>query len=150
MNFKHYAFLIFIVVMTKSCTGQQPLDAVAFLEGTWKMENKETYEQWQIEDAGYLAGSSFKMKDGNKKVLETLKIRAIEGQLIYEATVPNQNQGKTIAFTHNSNVKDCLSFENLEHDFPKKIQYKKLDESTILVQVLGEGDKGFSYRLIKN
>jgi hypothetical protein len=39
-----------------------------------------------------------------------------------------------------------LSFENLAHDFPKKIQYKSLNENEIQVTVTGDEGSGFSFK----
>lgn len=61
----------------------------------------------------------------------------------------NQNNAQPIAFVLNNEVKNKISFENLTHDLPKKIQYTKLDETTLFVEVLGENDKGFSYKMMK-
>ena len=125
------------------------LEQVQFLAGTWKAENKENYEVWKKNDDGTLEGQGYKMKAGEKVVSEYLSIKLMEGKLTYLARVPNQNNGQTVPFVLNDAVKDQLSFENLGHDFPKKIQYKTLDAKTILVSVLGEGDKGFKFRIIK-
>jgi len=90
------------------------------------------------------------MINGNqKKISETLLIKIIGNQIVYEATVPNQNDGKAVQFILNNEIKSYLSFENLDHDFPKKIQYKKITEDEIIVSVLGENGKGFTYTQLK-
>ena len=113
------------------------------------MENKENYETWKIKNENELEGSSYKMKADKKIVSEFLSIKKIEGKVIYTAQVVNQNDGKPIEFVLNKEVKNKISFENLTHDFPKKIQYTKLDETTLFVEVLGENDQGFSYKMMK-
>ncbi|RFS17875.1 DUF6265 family protein [Emticicia sp. C21] len=125
------------------------LTQVQFLEGTWKTENKETYEVWKKNDDGTLNGNSYKIKAGEKVVSEYLSIKMINGNLTYQARVPHQNNGQTIPFVLNRAVEDQLSFENLSHDFPKKIQYKPIDAQSILISVLGDGDKGFKYKIVK-
>ncbi|MEP0262420.1 DUF6265 family protein [Dokdonia sp.] len=142
-----FASLCFVILMT-SCQGQSALEDLSFLSGTWKIENKETFEVWNLEDDQFI-GHSYKMNNGNKIITETLQIAIIDTNVVYKATVPNQNSGETIPFVLNPLVTDKLSFENLHHDFPKKIQYQQVTDSKILVQVLGEDDKGFSYHIIK-
>jgi len=78
-----------------------------------------------------------------------LSIKKIGNRIIYEATVPNQNDGETIQFTLNTEIKLYFSFENDKHDFPKKIQYKKISDNEIEVAVLGDNGKGFSYTQFK-
>ncbi|MFD0878250.1 MULTISPECIES: DUF6265 family protein [Pseudomonadati] len=132
-----------------SYTLKDGLDQASFLEGTWKIEGKETYEVWKKNADGTMEGYSYKMKAGEKVITEHLTLKMIDGKLTYQARVPNQNNGETITFVLNTNVKDLLSFENLSHDFPKKIQYKALDAQTIAVSILGNGDKGFRYKIVK-
>lgn len=146
MKLKQIIVVIGIVLVT-SCSVQK-LKELSFLEGTWQIENKSTYEEWIFENNNFV-GVSYKLKDQNKRITETLLIKESNGQIIYEATVTNQNNGSTIPFVLNTTIKDKLSFENLEHDFPKKIQYKKLTENEILVSVLGTNDKGFEYKIIR-
>jgi len=118
------------------------------LQGTWKIENKESFEVWSIENDS-LSGYSYNFKEGQKIITETLSIKKVNGQYIYEATVPNQNKGNTIPFLLKSSNASLLSFENAEHDFPQKIQYQFISDSEIEVSVLGEKDKGFSFKLIR-
>ena len=140
----------FITLLTLfSFTQKCDLNEFRLLEGTWKMENKENYETWKIKNENELEGSSYKMKADKKIVSEFLSIKKTEGKVIYTAQVVNQNDGKPIEFVLNKEVKNKISFENLTHDFPKKIQYTKLDETTLFVEVLGENDKGFSYKMMK-
>ncbi|MCY1545510.1 hypothetical protein D9M68_814570 [compost metagenome] len=78
-----------------------------------------------------------------------MKIKSAGDQIIYSATALGQNEGKPIDFILNKDVKNKFSFENLAHDFPKKIQYTIINKTTLFVEVLGEGDKGFSYKMMK-
>ena len=80
---------------------------------------------------------------------ETLSIKITGHHIVYEATVPDQNEGKSISFTLNDSIKEYLSFENIGHDFPKKIQYRRITKDEIEVSVLGEEGRGFSYRQLK-
>lgn len=113
------------------------------------MEGKEQYENWELSNNKELIGYSYKFKDGQKIITETLAIKILENTVIFEATVPDQNEGKTIPFILNNEIKDYLSFENMDHDFPKKIQYKRINENVIEVTVAGDEGEGFSYRQVK-
>jgi hypothetical protein len=129
--------------------GQSKLQDVSFLIGTWKVENKESYESWEMAKNNNMNGFSYKIKGGEKVVSENLNIKVVNNQIVYEAAVLNQNDGKTIPFRLNMDNKVWFSFENETHDFPKKIQYKILSKDTLQVQVLGDNEEGFSYKLIK-
>jgi hypothetical protein len=138
--------LILIPILTLtifiSCIAQH---SVGVLEGVWKIEGKERYEAWEKAENGDLIGESYKLREGSKMVSETLLIKMIEDITVYEATVPDQNDGRSIQFTLNPVVKDALSFENPEHDFPSKIIYQIVDRNRLFVQVQTADGKGFSF-----
>lgn len=148
-TFLNYFVLLAFVLSVNKSFAQLTFKKLDVLKGTWQLEGKQVFETWEQDHNNKLKGSSYKIKDGNKYVTETLLIEQQNTTIVYVATVHNQNEGKGISFILNSNEKDIFSFENLEHDFPKKIQYKIIADNKIFVQVLGENDQGFSYYLIK-
>lgn len=121
-----------------------------FLEGTWKMENQEIYEHWEIGDDGTMKGHSYRLNNGEKVVTENLEIHLAGDNVIYTATVLIQNEGKGIDFTL-TQTEDSLtySFENPEHDFPKVSMYQKRSDTEIYVQVSDGGERGFAYVMRK-
>ncbi len=128
---------------------EQSLKNLHFLEGKWKIENKENYESWKINADCSLAGKAFKLRAEKEIITENLLIKVVDKKVTYQAQVVDQNEGQTIEFVLNQISKDKVSFENPTHDFPKKIQYTRLNESTLFVEVLGENDQGFSYKMTK-
>ena len=119
-----------------------------FLQGTWKVENKETYEHWDKLNDNTLKGISYKMENGEIKISEYLGISRTEKETTYTAAVLNQNQGKSIEFKL-TNTDDTFTFENPRHDFPKKITYQKLNETEVFVEVSDGERKIFSYQMNK-
>lgn len=146
MRISTVASIAFLSLMTLFSCKQ---DQISFLEGTWKIENKNQYEVWEKVSLTKLEGHSYKLVHGEKHISETLSIHKENNEIIYTALVSNQNQGKAIRFTLNQRVDSLVSFENLSHDFPKKIQYKKLNEKELQVYVLGENNQGFAYKMTK-
>ncbi|RKE04207.1 DUF6265 family protein [Marinifilum flexuosum] len=142
-----YLILILFSICAYSCSTQD-IQALHFLEGTWQVEGKQQFEKWEIK-GNELIGTGYKLKDGKHKILEHLAIKLIKGKMVYQASVLNQNQGATIYFPLNESISDYYSFENPKHDFPKKIQYFKLREKRVKVNVLGDNDEGFSFVMIR-
>jgi hypothetical protein len=140
---------LLLLIVICAFTKKDELTGLQFLEGTWKTENKENYESWKKTEDGSFEGHSYKMKEQKKMITEYLVIRAAGDKVTYTATVLGQNGSKPIDFVLNRDIKDKFSFENPSHDFPKKIQYTPISRTVLLVQVLGDGDKGFSYKMIK-
>ncbi len=143
--------LIIVLLLLTPCIGcgqKSDLQKVEFLIGNWKIEGKESYESWKKE-SNKLVGEVFKIKNSKKVLSETIEIKIVENQIIYAPTVFDQNEGKAIPFKLILPENNLFSFENPEHDFPKKIQYKILSKDELYISVLGQNDKGFSYKLMK-
>lgn len=140
--------ILLVLISFSACSQNTDLKQVEFLIGTWKIEGKENYESWEKKE-NILKGSSYKIENEKKVISEKIEMRVVENHIIYTPTVLNQNNGKGIPFKLISFEQKLFSFENPEHDFPKKIQYQILSENELYVSVLGENDKGFSYKLIK-
>ncbi|MDO9183187.1 MAG: DUF6265 family protein [Bacteriovorax sp.] len=119
-----------------------------FLKGTWKMENKENFEHWDALNDNTLKGFSYKVNDGQMVITEYLDIIQKNNEVIYTATVLNQNQGKGVDFKMTKSD-STLTFENKNHDFPKQIVYKQLSNTEIFVQVTDGKQKGFAYKMTK-
>jgi uncharacterized protein YciI len=119
-----------------------------FLQGTWKMENRDIYEHWDKLNENNLKGFSYKITNGQMAISEYLDISRNENEIIYTATVLNQNQGKGIEFKL-TGTDSAFTFENPDHDFPQKIIYQKIADTIIVVQVLGAENKGFAYKIQK-
>jgi len=137
-----------VLFLSISC-GDVESHELDFLIGTWKRENKEQFEVWEKNKLLELNGYSYRIESNQKTITETLVIKKIEDQIVFEATVPSQNEGRTVQFVLNTEADSIFSFENDKHDFPKKIQYKKINDNQIKVSVLGEDDSGFSYIQIR-
>ncbi len=119
-----------------------------FLEGTWKSENSEVYEHWNLLNNQTLKGFSYKIKNGEMIVSEYLDISGTDDNVIYTATVINQNHGKGIDFklTKSDSI---YVFENPDHDFPQRIVYRKQSETDMLVQISGGNQNSFEYKMKK-
>lgn len=119
-----------------------------FLQGTWKAEDKELYEHWDKLNENTLKGFSYTMKNGEIKVSEYLDISRTSNAINYTAAVPNQNKGEGMIFKL-TKADSSFTFENPDHDFPKKIVYNKLSDTEILVQLSGDYPDGFSFKMRK-
>ena len=137
--------LIFILIITFSTTTINAQVDLSFLEGTWKIEGKDVYEKWVLLENGNLEGESFSMENGFKEVSEKLKINIDGNNAVYTATVFNQNKGKGIDFNLVKTADSIYSFQNLNHDFPQKINYHYGKTDRLFVEVLGNNNKGYSF-----
>jgi len=147
ISMKKITIFLFLVMITVPAFSQVSMPY--FLEGTWKMENREVYEVWEAPENGKMNGYSFRIREGVEVITEYLEIKYRGNDMIYTATVLNQNEGRGIEFVLNRPDSLTLSFENPDHDFPKVIQYQKRSDFEIYVQVSDGGERGFAYKMDK-
>jgi hypothetical protein len=141
-----YTLILLILVILESTFAQPNLPD--FLQGTWKMGEKENYEHWDKLNDNTLKGFSYTLNQGQMTISEYLDISVINKEITFKATVLNQNQGRGMNFIL-TKTDSSFTFENPNHDFPKKIVYQKLNDTEILVDVSDGKQKGFSYKMQK-
>lgn len=127
-------YILILLVLCGTAPVYSQTDLPVFLTGTWKTENKDVYEHWDRLNENTLKGFSYTLQKGQISVYEYLEIKKDGHQIMYSATVLNQNSGKAVAFTLTT-ADSSYTFENPNHDFPKKIIYQRLNDTEILVQV---------------
>lgn len=119
-----------------------------FLNGTWKVDGSEIYEHWDQLNEYSFKGLSYRKVNDEMKVTEYLEITGKGHEIIYKATVLNQNNGSSIPFrmTRSDSI---WVFENPTHDFPRLIEYRMQDDSTLQVRISDGKVREFSYTLNK-
>ena len=141
-----YILIPLILFITNTTFAQSVFPT--FLQVTWKMENKENFEHWDRLNDNSFKGFSYKMDSGQFMISEYLDIARKGNKTIFTATVVNQNEGKSIQF-EGTKSDSTVTFENLKHDFPKKIVYQKLSDTEMLVTVSDGKQKGFTSKMIR-
>ena len=119
-----------------------------FLKGTWKVNNVEIYEHWDQLNDKTLKGFSYRIKNGQMNVTEYLELTQLKDRIVYTATVVNQNLGKPVSFTMKEK-EGAFIFENLKHDFPKQINYRKLSDIEIEVRISDLKQKEYAFNMRK-
>ena len=142
MKFKNiWIILLLIPVFNYAQTGD-----FNWLPGKWQVESAKgtMFEEWQM-DGQRLKGEGYTVKDGQKKLNETLFLENFDGQWAYIALPKGQiiTLFRLIQADNNSYI-----FENKEHDFPQRIYYNFDGQKTIHVTVEGN-DKKFELSLVK-
>lgn len=140
ISIQAYLCFLLLTIIVSAC--RQDASMPLYLQGKWKVQDQNTYEEWQIENDTLMTGKGFKIIDGTEIIKEILSIKYSNKTLIYSATVPDQNEGQTIQFKNQNSNPDNLIFENKNHDFPKKITYTKTSQESMTVNIQGD-DGGF-------
>ncbi len=139
-------FTVLLLSLAGSAFAQSAFPDI--LSGTWKVKNQEIYEHWDKLNDQSWKGFSYEIKNGTMSVSEYLDIEKKESKLIYRATVLRQNEGLGVEFKLTGSD-SAFIFENPEHDFPKKIIYRKISANELFVEVTDGAKRGFSYTMTK-
>lgn len=158
---KYHILLLLLVTFLSinSCQKDYSTKEVDWLIGTWENKTEEgTFtETWYKtknetkEGLKYdrLEAKSTFIKNGDTLFQEEVILFKID-KWIYSVMVSKQNEEKATLFTATSVKKNKLVFENPEHDFPKKITYKLVNQDSLYSEISGDGKKqGFPFKRVK-
>lgn len=131
--------VLFFLSALSGCYGQSR--QFQWLAGTWKIPGKEIFETWRaVEGSENLLGRSFRVKDADTIVTETISLEYHNGSYHYIPDVAGDQGPVDFKIIR----KDGKSFvaENPQHDFPKIIRYRlvrKDDRDVLEAQIEGNG-----------
>jgi hypothetical protein len=126
------SFGLFLAIVTTSLQACGISRTVDRLEGTWGLQRAkggERLEIWTEASPGVLAGRGLRVTGADTVLLETLTLRTSNGRWQYTAKVPDQNEGKPIAFDCTAINRNEMVFTNGLHDFPQRIRYRLVPNS---------------------
>jgi hypothetical protein len=121
------------------------LESLAWLLGTWRAESRDTLiaETWvAVSDTTYEGrGVTRSRTDGSIREEEDLRLMAMGDGVFYVAKVA-QNE-RPVAFRLTSCADGRFVFENPAHDFPRRIEYRRIDDGRFEARVSDGGSRGF-------
>ncbi|MDL2238777.1 DUF6265 family protein [Bacteroidales bacterium OttesenSCG-928-K03] len=142
-------FCLLLVGFLISCgNNSNPISKAEWLIGTWVFEDdfgNVSYETWKKISKNELQGKSYVLSKGDTVVFEILNMIQQDDNLYYTALVPEHNNDSTISFPLKSITEDEMLFENLQHDFPQKISYRKISNDSLIAKISGimDGEENF-------
>lgn len=100
-------------------------------------------EYWLPEAGGLMVGVSRSVAPGGNAQFEFLRIESIDGITTYFA----QPQGReATAFKRVDGGENWIRFQNLAHDFPQQIEYRR-DGESLHAKISGPGEDGAEFSI---
>jgi Domain of unknown function (DUF6265) len=128
---------IVLFLFSISIVNYSQTDKFDWLLGEWKMEraNSYTIESWKQAGVNTIEGESFTLDSKNDSIIfsESLRILLMNGEYFYLAKVP-QNK-LPVAFKMSYYHDERIVFENINHDFPQRIEYSKISNDSLRVTI---------------
>ncbi|MGQ3086022.1 DUF6265 family protein [Flavobacterium sp.] len=111
----------------------------AWLIGSWGNTTPEGIltEKWNKENDSVYHGESYFVIGKDTVFSESIQLEESNGKLVYNVTVPGQNNGQATPFELTTSSYSQMIFENLKHDFPSKITYNKITNDSLVAEISG-------------
>ena len=136
----HFALALGAVVTAIPSLAQQssPIDRAAWIAGCWELRapNRLTHEMWMPPAGGTMMGASRTTSSTATRAFEQLRITTDGSVLVYTAVPSGQTE---TAFRSTQLSDTLLVFENLQHDFPQRIIYRKRGADSVIARAEGPG-----------
>lgn len=112
------------------------VDTLGWMAGCWRLETSSRVidEQWMAPSAGGMLGMSRTVAQGRIAEHEFVQIREDDGRLVYIAQPSSQAPARFTATT--IGAQDVV-FENLQHDFPQRIIYRRMADGGLHARIEG-------------
>lgn len=147
--------LLLASCQTKSEQNFEKLEKMNWLIGQWESKTPEGLltETWTKENDSTFSGQTYFIKNVKDTLhSESIVLTQLKEELIYRPTVKGQNNDEPVDFKLTSGEESSFTFENTKHDYPQKIVYKKVNDTSLVATISGkqQGKTSFeSYPMTK-
>lgn len=146
-SYRFFLIILFIFVFLPTLAKER---IPTFLEGTWEIENEGliSYEHWDILTDSLMKGITYQISNKDLIAIEYLTLNNTKNQTTLSAFVKNQNKGREIEFQLIESTNSWI-FQNLQHDFPKQIEYNRINNQTVRVTISDARTNEITYLMRK-
>ncbi len=102
------------------------LSDLSWLAGTWVSTSEsepQTVEHWLAPEGGMMLGVNRTVEGGRAVFFEYLRIEVEDGDIVYLASPRGRHPPTRFALTEHGAT--WAVFENPDHDFPQRIEYRR-------------------------
>jgi hypothetical protein len=120
--------------------GAAQTDGIDWIQGDWcgGADNERIEEHWLSSHGGLRLGLGRTLKGSRTSSFEFLRIDVVDGV----ATYIGQPQGAPpTAFKRTAGGENWVRFENPQHDFPRRIEYRRTGNA-LYAEIAGPGEDG--------
>lgn len=121
-------------------SGERP-EQLGWLAGCWTSQGARstTVEMWLPPSGGLMVGGSRTMRGGEAVAWEHLRIRADGSRIVFTAIPSGQTEADFVSVALDEYG---FTVENLDHDFPQRIIYRRTAPDAVTVRVEAEASNG--------
>lgn len=131
--------VLWLIVCCSVCDAQQvkSVNRLSWFSGFWRMEtgNRLIDEFWTPVVNNRMEGNSVTKINGKITDQETIVIDQDSTGGIYYRAKPSRQKGTSFALVSLDSMKAV--FENMKHDFPQRIIYRKISDDSLIASIEG-------------
>ncbi|MCF6128753.1 DUF6265 family protein [Flavobacterium sp. AS60] len=134
------SIMLLVSCQNKSEKKFDKLEKMNWLVGNWeqKLPDGTLKETWTKQNDSTFSGDSYFINTKDTVHFESIKLTQKDDELTYIATVIGQNNDEPVSFKLTSDADNTFAFENPTHDYPQKITYKKVNETSLIATISGK------------
>ena len=135
------SLLISTNVNANTCSSLTQLN---WLIGEWQTDKSASFvnEIWQK-----VSDDTFEGQGKTNSSSESLRLVKMTDEVFYLAKVSHNPLPVAFKLSHCKNKQ--FVFENMQHDFPNKIEYRQINSNVLQVIVSGKAEKSFTIQLYR-
>jgi hypothetical protein len=117
------------------------IEQLRWLAGCWEMHRgtRTSFEMWMPPAGGLMLGASRTVSAGEVVEFERMQLAEQGGKLVYTALPSGQAEA---SFTSVAVSDEGFTVENLQHDFPQRIIYRRHGADSLVARIEGRGKDG--------
>lgn len=138
-------FLVWCAFAQETTFTQKDFEKLKPIVGTWlnKRSRGDIYETWTRKGEKEFAGMSYTLAGtgtaaGDTTPLEKVRLYIQGNEIVYAPVAAGQNDDKEVLFKLKTIEGNRFVFENLQHDFPKRIVYDFRSNDSLYAHIEGE------------
>lgn len=141
MSFRRVVVFFLLIPLLPIGSQTTGITRAGWLAGCWELRapNRVTLEMWMPASGDVMLGASRTTVGNATSEFEQLRMNA-EGERIIYTSIPS---GQREASFPSIQVSDtALVFENMAHDFPQRISFRRRGADSVIAQIEGPGANG--------
>jgi hypothetical protein len=130
-----------VLLPVKDSPSRTGIEQARWLAGCWALQrgSRTGFEMWMPPAGGIMMGASRTVSGGKVVEWERLQLSETDGHLIYTSLPSGQTEA---SFTSTAVTDSGFTVENLQHDFPQRIIYRRHGPDSLIARIEGPGSNG--------
>ena len=130
-----------IMLPGKDSSAGTGIEQARWLAGCWELKrgSRTGFEMWMPPAGGIMMGASRTVANERVVEWERLQLSEKDGHLVYTSLPSGQTEA---SFTSTVTTDSSFTVENLQHDFPQRIIYRRHGADSLIARIEGPGGNG--------